>query len=139
MNLHGIARGAIQVVNPFVLGRVIINSGYTTDPAGNRKPSYGPIFENVPMQVQPVGFRDLSLVEGLNLQGTRRTIYLEGKLDGLIRVDGKGGDIVEFPPGTSFPFGTVWLVAMVLEQWPDWVAVAATLQNETLTINPLGR
>ncbi len=134
MNLHGLARGAIQAVNPFLRGTVKISAGYSTDDAGNRTPLYDPIVSSIPMQIQPLSFRDLTLIEGLNLQGTRRRIYLGGKLDGLVRADGKGGDIVAFPPGPpgvdKFPFGTIWLVAMVLEQWPDWCAVAATLQNE---------
>ena len=74
-------------------------------------------------QVQALTFRDIVQIEGLNLQGTRRAIYLSGRVDGLVRSLNKGGDLI------TLPDGSVWLVAMVLEQWPDWVKCAATLQN----------
>ena len=77
----------------------------------------------VPAQIQALTFRDLQQIDGLNLQGDRRGIYFYGEIDGLVRPDNKGGDLI------TFPDGTIWLVAIVLEQWPDWCKVAATLQN----------
>jgi ABC-type oligopeptide transport system substrate-binding subunit len=76
-------------------------------------------------QVQPMTFRDIQQVDSLNLQGTRRSIYLNGSIDGLVRPDRKGGDLVLLPDGS------VWLVALVLEQFPDWAKCAITLQNGT--------
>lgn len=80
-------------------------------------------------QVQPVGWRDIQLMEGLNLQGTRNKIWFYGRFDGLVRVDNKGGDLV------IDAFGNVYLVAMVAEQWGanEWCSVFATLQNEKVT------
>lgn len=75
-------------------------------------------------QIQPMSYKDIQQTEGLNLNGTRRSIYINGALNGLVRPQFKGGDIVTFPRT-----GEIWLIAMVLEQWPDWVKVAATLQN----------
>lgn len=79
----------------------------------------------VPGQIQPVGWRDIQMMEGLNLQGTRKKIYLYGRFDGLIRVDNKGGDLI-----TDYA-GNKYLVAMVAEQWDDrvWCSVFATLQD----------
>ena len=77
----------------------------------------------VPAQVQSLTFRDLQQIEGLNLQGTRRAIYFYGAIEGLVRPTGQGGDLVVLPDGQT------WLVAIVLEHWPDWCKVAATLQN----------
>jgi hypothetical protein len=77
----------------------------------------------VPAQIQALTFRDITQIESLNLQGTRRAIYFYGAVDGLVRPGGKGGDLA------TFPDGSVWLVAIVLESWPDWCKVAATLQN----------
>jgi hypothetical protein len=77
-------------------------------------------------QVQPMTFRDIQQIEGLNLQGTRKAIYLNGAVDGLIRESNKGGDII------TMPDGTVWLVALVLEGFnptAGWTKCAATLQN----------
>lgn len=77
----------------------------------------------VPAQIQSLTFRDLQQIDGLNLQGNRNGIYFYGAIDGIVRPDNKGGDLI------TFPDGTVWLVAMVLEDWPDWCKVAATRQN----------
>lgn len=126
MNLHGIAGPIIATVNPKTVATLRVNSGiYTTAPDGSRAPVYLPDAP-VMAQVQPLTFRDIQQTDGLNLQGTRVGIYLDGELDGLVRSQGKGGDLVIIPTGVHT--GT-YLVAMVLEQWPDWVKVAATLQN----------
>lgn len=77
-------------------------------------------------QVQPLSFRDLQQIDGLNLQGTRKAIYLMGAIDGIIRPDGKGGDLVFLPDGS------VYLVAMVSEGWnisAGWTKVICTLQD----------
>jgi len=78
-----------------------------------------------PGQVQPITWRDLQLLDGINLQGTRAKIFVYGQVEGLVRVDKRGGDLI------TFPDGKVWLVAQVLEGWhtAGWCSVAATLQN----------
>lgn len=80
----------------------------------------------VPAQIQSMTYRDLQQTDGLNLQGDRRAIYFYGDIEGIVREDRKGGDLV------TFPDGTVWLVAIVLETWgpsKDWCKVAVTRQN----------
>lgn len=75
-------------------------------------------------QVQPISWRDLQQLQGLNLQGDRNKIYFYGRVDGVIRPGKKGGDLV------TAPDGSVYLIAQVLEQWNGrWCSVAATLQN----------
>lgn len=83
-------------------------------------------------QIQALQYRDLMQIEGLSLQGTRRAIYLQGDVEGLVRPDGRGGDLI------TTPDGNVWLTAMVLENWnpPDgsnsgWVKICVTLQNKS--------
>lgn len=76
-------------------------------------------------QIQAMTFRDLQQLEGLNLNGTRRGIYFNGRIAATMRWSAKGGDLL------TFPDGSVWLTAMVLEQWPDWCKIAATQQNVT--------
>jgi hypothetical protein len=198
MNLHGIVKSAIGVVNPMVPAAVRVSTGNVQNPDGTRTPVYatpgqfvggisgttltvsaqasgtlmigqlltdeigliapgttitrflsGPagvaggigtysVSEGqnvVPevmatsltlnAQVQALTFRDIAQLEGLNLQGTRRAIYLDGAIEGLVRPQNKGGDLI------TLPDGTVWLVAMVLEHWLDWCKVAATLQNNS--------
>lgn len=131
MNLHNEAAGLISSVNPYSPGELKISNGYTVGDDGSQIPSYKSI-QVYPMQVQPLGYRDLMQIDGLNLQGVRRKIYINGRVNGLVRIERKGGDIIRFlpgPPVSGWPYGTVWLIVMVLEQWPDWTSVAATLQN----------
>ena len=78
-------------------------------------------------QVQPMTWRDLQQTDGLNLQGTRYTIYVNGRVEGLVRPENRGGDLITLPDGRLF------LVAQVLEGWSataGWTSVAATLQNQ---------
>lgn len=77
-------------------------------------------------QVQPVTWRDLQQLEGLNLGGVRWKVYLYGQVDAVVRSERKGGDLIVISTGRHQ--GT-WLVAQVLEQYPDWVCAAITLQN----------
>lgn len=77
-------------------------------------------------QVQALTYKDLQQISGINLNGTRRAIYLQGKLDGVVRSLEKGGDLISIASGAN---AGEWLVGMVLEQWQDWCKVAATLQN----------
>lgn len=126
MNLHGIAGPIIAGVNPKTPATLRLSAGtYTTAPDGSRVPQYLPD-ATVMAQVQPQTFRDIQQTANLNLQGTRVSMYLDGQVDGLVRPEGKGGDLVVIPAGV---WAGTYLVAMVLEQWPDWVKIAATLQN----------
>lgn len=127
MNLHGIASGAIGAVNPFITGTVQVSTSNTVDENFKPVPAYT-TFDNVSMQVQALTFRDLQMVDGLNLNGTRRAIYMNGRADGVVRSLMKGGDLITIADGIN---AGVWLVALTLEQWPDWTKVAVTLQNET--------
>jgi hypothetical protein len=78
-------------------------------------------------QIQPMTWRDLQQTEGLNLQGVRWKVYLHGQVDGVVRAEKKGGDLIVIAAGRHQ--GT-WIVAQVLEQFPDWVCAAITLQND---------
>jgi hypothetical protein len=77
-------------------------------------------------QVQPMTWRDLQMVEGVNLGGVRWKIYLFGEVDGIVRPEKKGGDLITISTGRH---QGVWLVTQVLEQFPDWVCAAIVLQN----------
>lgn len=79
-------------------------------------------------QVQPMTYRDLMMTEGLNMNGARRKIYQNGRIDGVIRPLLKGGDLVEIATG-GVDDGE-WLVVQSLEQFPDWVSAAMTMQNQ---------
>jgi hypothetical protein len=127
VNLHGIVSGAIATINPFVLATLNRSAGYTTAADGKRTPVYS-IVPNISVQVQALTYGDLQQLDGLNIQGVRRAVYLNGAALAVVRPLQTGGDLFVFPSGT-LPEGTTWLVAHVLEEWPDWYKVAITLQN----------
>lgn len=125
MNLNAIAGTAVAPVNAPETVFVRISDGYDVNPDKSRTPRFLPPVK-VLGQVQNLTFRDLQQIEGLNLQGTRRAIYLNGRIDGIVRNEGKGGDLVTITGGVN---EGEWLVAMVLESWEGWCRVAATLQR----------
>ena len=125
MNLRGIANGATRAVNPNIAATVSVSAGTITNPDGSRVPK----FDQIPFtaQVQALQYNDMARLDGLNIQGVRRAIYLNGSIDGINRINKKGGDIVTIAKGAN---AGSWLVAVVLEQWADWCKVAVTRQAE---------
>jgi hypothetical protein len=77
-------------------------------------------------QVQPITWRDLQQLDGVNLGGVKWKIYLNGEVDAIVRPERKGGDLIVISSGRHQ--GT-WLVAQVLEQFPDWCCAAIVQQN----------
>ena len=125
MNLHAIAGPIIAAVSPPQLLSFQTSTGYTTNPDGSQVPAY-----STPTQiwcdVQPLQFGDLRQMEGLNIQGERRIVFLSGNAQGAVRPLARGGDLV------TLPDGTVWLVAYVFEDWyavNGWQKICITLQN----------
>lgn len=124
MDLHGIASSAIGAVNPFVPVTIQISTGSTISADGTPVPTYDDPIEGVSAQIQPMTGRELSQVDALNIQGTKRGMYLEGNIDAIQRLNQKGGDLI------TTEDGAVWLTVLVLESWPDWCKAAITMQNE---------
>lgn len=126
INVRGLANAAIQTVNRNITGKWLQNTGsYTTDKAGHRVPETSLV--EWPMQVQPVTTGDIKLIDGLNIQGVLRGVYLYGNVQGIVRADSKGGDLLMFPqsPGRD---DQTWRVVQVAESWPEWTKVIVVLQ-----------
>lgn len=125
MNLHSYVAGAIGAVNPQISVTVQVSTGNVKNADFTLTPTYAdPV--TVLAQVQPLTYRDIQQIDGLNLQGTRKAIYLNGAINGLVRPQNDGGDLI------TFPDGSVWLVALVLEGFDltaGWTKCAITLQN----------
>jgi hypothetical protein len=123
VNLHQIVRGHIAAINPMTLATLQSSLGSVINPDGSRSPSYAQSVQCW-VQMQSLTFTDLQMLDGLDQQGERRAIYLNGAWNGTVRVEGKGGDLLTFD-------GQVWLVVQVLESWvrPGWTKLAVTLQN----------
>lgn len=124
MNLHSIVAPYVAAVNPWVTATLRRSTGYTTNADGSRTPTYASA-RAVWVQMQALQYNDIAQVDGLNLEGERRAFYLNGNWDGVERADNRGGDLI------TLADGSVWLVALVLENWAfadGWVKVAATRQ-----------
>jgi hypothetical protein len=122
MNLHGMVAGAIGIVNPFIQVEIQRSTGYDTAPDGSRTPNFDRL--SGPAQVQDLSTDDLKLLAdaGINIQGIRKNVYLNGSWAGVVRAEQTGGDIFNFN-------GAHWLVTMVPEAWPDWCKVIVTMQS----------
>lgn len=123
MNLHGIAAEYVGAVNPLVPIIIERSTGYTTNPDGTQVPTYATP-TTVIAQVQALSAGDLRQIEALNIQGEKRAVYINGRTDGLIREDRKGGDLITFN-------GIIWLNVQVMEYWPDWCKFIITRQDGT--------
>jgi hypothetical protein len=124
MNLNAIVSGAIASVNPWMTIGIQSSTGYTTNADGTQVPTYRNY--TLPGQVQALQYNDLMQVSNMNIQGVRRALYLNGSWDGIVRADGKGGDVI------TLPDGSVWLVVFVFEDWSlndGWVKLCITEQN----------
>ena len=126
MNLNAIAGPVVSAVNPWTPATLQISLGAVTGSDGRQTAQFQKPPLNVSAQVQAMTTKDLRQTEHLNLQGQGVSIYLNGQVNGIVRTQNKGGDLVTIASG---PHAGVYLVVMVLEQWNEWVKVAATLQN----------
>ena len=129
MNIRGIANAAIQPVNANIPIVVKTPNGFTIDPATRRQiPGY--ISTAGYGQLQALDGDDLDQVNGLNIQGTIRAMYLYGSIAGVIRPDSSPQSHVVF---TSNEAGITksreWGVFKVLETWSDWCKVAIVYQE----------
>ena len=127
MNLRGLANKYTRLTNNNIQVNWVQSTGYVTNDAGKRVPTS--ITLTVDAQVQALSTSDLQHIDGLNITGVMRTVYLYGNAAGVVRADQIGGDILRFP---EVPNGTIrnWLITQVVETWPDWCHVIVTLQHD---------
>lgn len=121
MNLRGIANSITSSINPNITA---IGRRYKGEVMGaGRKPipEYYPD-EQVNIQLQPLSWGDLKHVDGLNMQGIMKAIYINGDYYGANRTLEKGGDLF-------IVNGQEWLVVDPIELWPEWSKVIVCLQT----------
>jgi hypothetical protein len=123
MDLRGLANGVTSTVNPNETVSVLRSTGFTVGAGAKQVPSYAAAVDG-PAQVQALDADDIKQLDGLNIQGTVRAIYLRGSLAGVVRPNQTGGDLVKRKAGAE-----TWLVVKVLESWPDWTKAAIVLQG----------
>ncbi len=126
MNLRAIANSVTSAINPNIGATLFISTGYTI---ANFKqvPTYQKAA--ISAQVQPLSSGDIRQLDGLNIQGAQKAIYLNGSALAISRIKKFGGDLIVFPNGT-LPEGNTWLVLASLEQWDTWCKVGASLQDD---------
>ncbi|CAK8737719.1 hypothetical protein SODG_005950 [Sodalis praecaptivus] len=127
MNLHKLASRAIGRVNPLIEARVRRASGWTASPGARQKPQYQPD-QRVSIQFQPLSSDDLQHVDGLNLQGIVKSIYVDGNFYGAVRREQIGGDLF-------LVNGETWLVEQAIELWPDWCRLLVRRQDDARDLN----
>jgi len=124
VNLHGIVAAAVSAVNPMLQVTLQRSTGYTKNADYTRVPTTAT--STLQGQVQALTARELEQVSGLNIQGQKQAIYVNGELKGASRPDGTGGDIL------TLPDGSIWIVAVVLEDWSrssGWSKAGIVRQN----------
>jgi hypothetical protein len=124
MDLRGLANGVTSIINPNETVTVLRSTGYTIGSGAKQVPSFAAPVTG-PAQVQALDADDIKQLDGLNIQGTIRAIYLRGPLAGVVRPNQTGGDIVKRKNETE-----LWLVVKVLESWPDWTKAVIVLQGQ---------
>lgn len=128
MNFHGAVKSLIGGANPPTFIAWLQSDGFTTTPDYRQVPAYKGA-QTIQAQIQSMSADELKKVEGMNIQGVKRALYIEGQAAGVIRCDAKGGDLFQFPEIRNGPNKT-WLAVLALETWPDWVKVVVTLQDD---------
>jgi hypothetical protein len=128
MDLRGIANSVSTIVNPNIEVTVQTSDGFTVGAGFRQIPSYNTPVTG-PAQLQAMEYADLKQLDGLNIQGVIKAIYLYGSLAGVVRPDSKGGDLITIAsPAATQDIGE-WLVVKVLENWPTWTKAAIVKQG----------
>lgn len=124
MNLHAIASQFVAAVNPMVTAQWRRSTGSSKNADYSRTPGYAdPV--DVQCQVQPMTWKDLQQISGLNVTGEKKAIYVEGNVQGVLRADNKGGDLF------TLPDATMWLCVQVLENFSmtsGWTKIGCVRQ-----------
>ena len=125
MNLQSICAPYVSAVNAWMTVSYQQSIGYTTDANFVQQPTYAAPVPYL-VQRQPMTYKDLMQVSGLNLNGEKCCFYVNGNWQGVKRPTSQGGDLI------TLEDGSVWLVVMILENWSvndGWSKVACVLQS----------
>jgi hypothetical protein len=120
MDIRSIANSCINVVNPDIPVTVKKATGYTIGTGAKQIPTYATGVVGM-AQLQALDSKELQQLDGLNINGTIKGIYLRGVLAGVIRPNQTGGDLILIGAET-------WLVVKVFEGWAGWTKCAICLQ-----------
>lgn len=124
MKLRRIANTMTRMVNPNTTITWRRGKGVTQDDQFNRITTYEDV--TIRGQIQPLTTNDLQFVDGLNVTGYHRCIYLDGQSTGVVRGNLK-------PLDEFIINGETWRVIATPEAWDasGWSRVFVTLQQTT--------
>lgn len=122
MNLRGIANRSIQSINPNIAIEFYRSTGYTIGAGRKQIPSYATPVSGYG-NLQALDGVDLKQLEGMNIQGKIKAIFIYGEAAGSVRPDNTGGDLIKID-------GRTWLVVKILEGWETWCKAAIVLQDD---------
>jgi hypothetical protein len=127
IDVRTLANRTIQVVNDNITLTWDRSTGYNTAASGQRTETFAS--QDIQAQVQGLSAAELQHIDGLNVQGVMRAVYMYGNIQGVVKADQKGGDILHF---AEIQGGTIrrWRVIQVLETWQTWCKVAVILQSD---------
>ena len=122
MDINGLANPAVECVNPNIPVSIQASTGYTIGAGLKQIPSYAAAVSAFG-QVQELSSSDLKQMDGLNIQGVMRKLYLPNPFNAVIRPDSSGGDLITIA-------GQIWLNVKVLEQWWNFTTAVIVLQEQ---------
>src|SRR5258708_39184526 len=97
MNLRAIANSVTSAINPNIGATLFISTGYTITNF-KQVPTYSKAA--VSAQGQPLSSGDIRQLDGLNIQGAQKAIYLNGSALAISRITKFGGALGGCPNDT---------------------------------------
>lgn len=118
LQLRKSANRMTSAVNKNVTATVKISTGYTVSPSGKQEQSY--VSVNRALQLQSMESDELEHFGFSSQQGVFKSVYMDGMIDIIDRMDQKGTSLVETQRYGDSRIST-WQVVKIAESYNDWV------------------
>ena len=118
LRVRKLANRMTSAVNENVTATVKISTGYTVSPSGKQEQSY--VSVNRSLQLQSMESDELEHFGFSSQQGVFKSVYMDGMIDIIDRMDQKGTSLVETQRYGDSRIST-WQVMKIAESYNDWV------------------
>lgn len=118
LRVRKLANRMTSAVNENVTATVKISTGYTVSPSGKQEQSY--VSVNRVLQLQSMESDELEHFGFSSQQGVFKSVYMDGMIDIIDRMDQKGTSLVETQRYGDSRIST-WQVVKIAESYNDWV------------------
>ena len=118
LRVRKLANRMTSAVNENVTATVKISTGYTVSPSGKQEQSY--VSVNRVLQLQSMESDELEHFGFSSQQGVFKSVYMDGMIDIIDRMDQKGTSLVETQRYGDSRIST-WQVMKIAESYNDWV------------------